>query len=134
MADDSDDGVVPQRPVPPDIPAYLVDGLDARSPDELDAVATYAEQLAAFKCADASQRNAARERKTEQYKQRLREMGEPTSPNAYEGVPDHAYINIKAGGTAYYWQWRTGSGEDADWDYKYITAVEDDADGGDGGA
>lgn len=122
-AADSTDDPPPQRPIPPELPGYILDGLDARDASELDAIAEYASQLAAWKRADAQQRETARQKKSERYKERLRERGIDASPSAYEGVPDRAYVNIKAGGEAYYWQWRKHDGDG--WGYKYIATVED---------
>jgi hypothetical protein len=44
---------MPDRPEPPDVPQYLIDGLDRQHPEKLQAIASYADSLAAWRINDA---------------------------------------------------------------------------------
>ncbi|WP_424016264.1 hypothetical protein ACOZ4N_00425 (plasmid) [Halorientalis pallida] len=125
MADD------PQpRPSPPDLPTYLLDPLENQSPDRLEAVATYANELAAWK---RNQRQSELETRRsdeeidEEEREQLEERGLSTDPADYEDVPSSgAYITIKTTKQTaeteyryYYWQWREGDS----WKNEYIGPV-----------
>lgn len=125
MADD------PQtRPSPPDLPNYLCEPLEKQPPDRLEAVATYASELAAWK---RHQRQSELETRREhdeideKERERLAERDISTDPTDYRDVPSTgAYITIKTtkqtAETEYryfYWQWREGDS----WKNEYIAPV-----------
>jgi len=43
---------MPDRPEPPDVPQYLIDGLDRQHPEKIQAIASYADSLAAWRIYD----------------------------------------------------------------------------------
>jgi len=118
-------------PEPPDLPAYLLDPLERQSPDRLERVASYAQELAAWKRAqherDTAQRRAA-EAISDDERAGLDDRGISTNPEDYEDVPSGAYITIKTTKQTsdrayryYYWQWREGE----TWENEYIAPVSD---------
>ena len=120
----------PERPTAPELPQYVLDPLDRQSPEQLEAIAAYAEALADWKrgqCdADASATRAAEE-VDEETVEDLEERGFETDPDAYEDVPSKAYITIKEtkpGYHYYYWQWREGDS----WANEYIGPVTSNID------
>jgi len=119
------------RPAAPDLPAYLLDPLERQSPDRLERVASYAQELAAWKRAqherDTAQRRAA-EAISDDERAGLDDRGISTNPEDYEDVPSGAYITIKTTKQTsdrayryYYWQWREGE----TWENEYIAPVSD---------
>jgi hypothetical protein len=123
------DGPQP-KPSPPDLPAYLLDPLEKQSPDRLEAVATYANELAAWKRHQRQselETRRADEAIDEEERKQLEERGLSTDPSDYEDVPSSgAYITIKttkqtadAEYRYYYWQWREGDS----WKNEYIGPV-----------
>ncbi len=116
----------PSKPSAPDLPAYLQDPLERQSPAQLESIADYATELAAWK-------RTKRERELEQKRaeeavddeelKSLEERKIATDPDKYEDVPTSgAYITIKEtkpGYRYYYWQWRNGNS----WENKYIAPV-----------
>jgi hypothetical protein len=121
MAEDA-----PQKPNPPDLPKYLREPLGKQSPDRLDAIATYARELAAWK-RERQKMKAERRRNEEAVDEEdLEELNDrnlSTDPAEYEDVPaSGAYITIKEtkpGYRYYYWQWREGDS----WKNEYIAPV-----------
>jgi len=122
------------RPVPPDLPAYLLDPLERQSPDRLEHVASYAQTLAAWKRPqderDTAQRQAA-EAISDDERADLDDRGISTDPAEYEAVPRGAYITIKTTKRTsdrayryYYWQWREGES----WENEYIGPVDSEHD------
>lgn len=120
----------PGKPPAPDLPKYLREPLENQSPDRLEAVATYARELAEWKReqrATELQRRRAEDAVDEDELEELAEREISTDPADYEGVPaSGAYITVKttkeAGDKAYryyYWQWREGDS----WKNEYIAPV-----------
>jgi hypothetical protein len=89
------------RPEPPEIAQYLLDGLVRQPPEDLRAIASYADSLAAWKLAneESSSDDENGESSTDE-EQKI-------SP---DGVPSKATIVVKEinGNQYYYWQWREG--------------------------
>lgn len=126
MADDPTDadlGTTTSYPSTTGLPAYLLDALDARTPEELERVAAYATVL-------ADRKRAERERETEQT--RLDDAAdddviEELRENVDEFDPDNppnpsAYVNVKTPNKEHYyayWQWREGDS----WKNEYIGPV-----------
>jgi len=122
MADD------PTRPMAPEVPDYVLDALEARDPDELREVATYASELADF--LEYQQEREAETHREEagldtDEQDQFEEQGYSDDPEDYDDVPaSGAYITIKepkSGNRYSYWQWRSGSDS---WKNKYIGPVE----------
>ena len=92
---------MPDRPDPPDVPQYLVDGLNRQPPEHLQAVAAYADSLAAWKTGDDEGESEDQETQTPSVEQQK-------SPP--EDVPSRATIVTKQinGNHYHYWQWRDG--------------------------
>lgn len=111
---------------PSDLPAYVLDPLEKQSPDDLEAVAAYAAELAAWKrqqrAAEVERRREA-EAVDEETLEDLSERGISTDEAEYEDVPaTGAYITVKEtkpGYRYYYWQWREGDS----WKNEYIAPV-----------
>ncbi len=101
----------PEPPTPPaELPTDLVNTLDGYSPDQLQHVARYAEELAEHKAREA----------------RLKEESEDDEVNERpddlpDDVPSKATITIKNinDNRYYYWQWRDGD----TWNNEYIAPV-----------
>ena len=91
---------MPDRPKPPDVPQYLIDGLDRQQPEKLQAIASYADSLAAW-------RIASEEVSPEGDGKTLMGDEQKAPP---DGVPSKATIVTKEiNGNRYdYWQWRDG--------------------------
>lgn len=127
MTDDS-----PDRPPAPDLPNYLREPLERQPPGRLDAVASYASALAAWKReereADVARRRAE-DAVDEADREELEERGISTDPADYEDVPaSGAYVTVKEtkpGYRYYYFQWREGDA----WKNEYIAPVDPTGDG-----
>lgn len=90
------------RPTPPQIAQYLLDGLDRQSPSKLRKIATYAEQLATWQeTGEACTGEEAAD--TAQHEER-------SSRDRPAGVPHKASIVVKEirNNQYHYWQWRDG--------------------------
>lgn len=126
--------------VPPDLPAYVVEPLQRQSAERLEAIATYARELAAHRRGagdepggedpDASpESDDAMPSKPVDDDQlaALEERGVSTDAGDYDDVPDAgAYVTVKEtkpGYRYYYWQWRDGD----TWKNQYIAPVDDGA-------
>ncbi|MUV88485.1 hypothetical protein GJ629_00140 [Halapricum sp. CBA1109] len=115
-----------RKPPTPDLPKYLLEPLKKQSPERLEAVATYASDLAEWKReqreAELQQRRAEEEVDQEELEE-LEERGLSTDPNEYDDVPaSGAYITVKEtkpGYRYFYWQWRDGDS----WKNEYIAPV-----------
>lgn len=117
----------PGKPTAPDLPTYLLEPLEKQSPDRLEAVASYAVELAAWK--REQQQAAVAQRRAEDGiddadREELEKREISTEPDDYDGVPaSGAYITVKEtkpGYRYYYWQWREGG----TWKNEYIAPVE----------
>ncbi|MFC5973946.1 hypothetical protein ACFPYI_21700 [Halomarina salina] len=122
------------RPAPPDLPAYVLNPLERQSSDRLERVASYAQELAAWKRAqherETAQRQAA-EAISDDERTALANRDISTDPADYEDVPSGAYITIKTTKQTsdrayryYYWQWREGE----TWENQYIGPVGSEPD------
>ncbi|WP_267643711.1 hypothetical protein [Haloarchaeobius amylolyticus] len=128
MADDDSPNppTPPDRPAPPELPSYVLDPLERQSPERLDAIATYARDLAAWKRLKARDEpvDQAGEPVDEDELQGLEDRGLSTDPADYEAVPAQgAYVTVKEtkpGYRYYYWQWRAGD----TWKNAYIGPVD----------
>lgn len=121
---------VPEKPPAPDLPKYLREPLERQSPKRLEAVVSYASDLAEWKrdrrAAELEQRRADEEVDEEEL-EALEERNVSTDPEDYDDVPSSgAYITVKTtketGETSYeyyYWQWREGD----TWRNEYIAPV-----------
>lgn len=121
---------VPEKPPAPDLPKYLREPLERQSPKRLEAVVSYASDLAEWKrdrrAAELEQRRADEEVDEEEL-EALEERNVSTDPEDYDDVPSSgAYITVKTtketGETSYeyyYWQWREGD----TWKNEYIAPV-----------
>jgi hypothetical protein len=120
----------PGKPPAPDLPKYLREPLEKQSPEGLEAVATYASELAEWKREQRQKELERRRAEEEVDEEELEELDEreiSTDPNDYEDVPTSgAYITVKTtketGEKSYrylYWQWREGD----TWKNKYIAPV-----------
>jgi hypothetical protein len=121
---------VPEKPPAPDLPKYLREPLERQSPKRLEAVVSYASDLAEWKrdrrAAELEQRRADEEVDEEEL-EALEERNVSTDPEDYDDVPSSgAYITVKTtketGETSYeyyYWQWREGD----TWENEYIAPV-----------
>jgi hypothetical protein len=91
------------RPPPPDVAQFLLDGLDRQDPDELRTIATYAEKLATWKEPEAESED---KEDAEPEVESDREIPEDLP----DDVPAKASIVIKEinDNRYYYWQWREG--------------------------
>jgi|AntDeeMinimDraft_5_1070356.scaffolds.fasta_scaffold03774_8 hypothetical protein len=113
------------EPSPPDLPQYVLKGVDTQSPEDLLALAEYAEKLAAWKRFQG-QEDTRKRREQSRHKEQKKDLEErdeevSTDPEAYD-VPPSAYITVKEpkpGYEYYYWQWR----EDDTWKNEYIAPV-----------
>jgi hypothetical protein len=122
----------PDRPPAPDLPNYLREPLERQPPGRLDAVASYASALAAWKReereADVARRRAE-DAVDEADREELEERGISTDPADYEDVPaSGAYVTVKEtkpGYRYYYFQWREGDA----WKNEYIAPVDPTGDG-----
>lgn len=92
---------MPDRPEPPDVPQYLIDGLDRQHPEKLQAIASYADSLAAWRINDE-------EPEAENESEQSSMVEESKIPP--DAVPSKATIVTKEiNGNRYkYWQWRDG--------------------------
>lgn len=121
---------VPEKPPTPELPKYLREPLERQSPKRLEAVVSYASDLAEWKrdrrAAELEQRRADEEVDEEEL-EALEERNVSTDPEDYDDVPSSgAYITVKTtketGETSYeyyYWQWREGD----TWKNEYIAPV-----------
>jgi hypothetical protein len=121
---------VPEKPPTPELPKYLREPLERQSPKRLEAVVSYASDLAEWKrdrrAAELEQRRADEEVDEEEL-EALEERNVSTDPEDYDDVPSSgAYITVKTtketGETSYeyyYWQWREGD----TWENEYIAPV-----------
>jgi hypothetical protein len=121
---------VPEKPPAPELQTYLREPLENQSPERLEAVATYAADLAEWKRRQRQEelkRRRAEEAVDEEDLEELDEREISTDPADYEDVPTSgAYITVKTtketGEKSYrylYWQWREGD----TWKNKYIAPV-----------
>jgi len=121
---------ISEKPPAPELPKYLREPLENQSPERLEAVATYAADLAEWKRRQRQQeleRRRAEEEVDEEELEKLDERGVSTDPEDYEDVPaSGAYITVKTtketAEKSYrylYWQWREGD----TWKNKYIAPV-----------
>jgi hypothetical protein len=121
---------VPEKPPTPELPTYLREPLENQSPERLEAVATYAADLAEWKRRQRQQELERRRADEEIDEEDLAELDEreiSTDPADYDDVPaSGAYITVKTtketGEKSYrylYWQWREGDA----WKNKYIAPV-----------
>jgi hypothetical protein len=114
------------KPQKPDLPKYLHEPLEKQSPERLETVAAYAQELAEWKRQerqDDLERRRAEEEVDEEELTELEEREVSTDPADYEDVPARgAYITVKEtkpGYYYYYFQWRDGDG----WKNEYIAPV-----------
>jgi transcription elongation GreA/GreB family factor len=123
-------GELPEKPPAPDLPKYLREPLEKQSPERLETVAAYANELAEWKRRQRQQEledRRAEEEVDEEELEELEERGISTDPADYEDVPaSGAYITIKTtkqtAEKSYrylYWQWREGDS----WKNEYIAPV-----------
>jgi hypothetical protein len=123
-------GELPEKPPAPDLPKYLREPLEKQSPERLETVATYANELAEWKRRQRQQEledRRAEDEVDEEELEELEERGISTDPADYEDVPaSGAYITIKTtkqtAEKSYrylYWQWREGDS----WKNEYIAPV-----------
>jgi hypothetical protein len=121
---------IPEKPPAPELPKYLREPLENQSPERLEAVATYAADLAEWKRRQRQEeleRRRAEEEVDEEDLEGLDEREISTDPDDYEDVPTSgAYITVKTtketGSKSYryfYWQWREGD----TWKNEYIAPV-----------
>jgi hypothetical protein len=117
---------VPERPPAPELPKYLREPLENQSPERLEAVATYAADLAEWKRQQREEeleRRRAEDEVDEEDLEKLDEREISTDPDDYEDVPTSgAYITVKEtkpGYRYYYFQWREGD----TWKNEYIGPV-----------
>ena len=119
-----------EKPPVPDLPKYLREPLEKQSPERLETVAAYAQELAEWKRQqrqDKLERRRAKEEVDEEQLEELKERDISTNPADYDDVPvNGAYITIKTtkktGEKEYrylYWQWR----EEDSWKNEYIAPV-----------
>jgi hypothetical protein len=116
----------PGKPPAPDLPKYLREPLEKQSPERLEAVATYASELAEWKREQREaelQRRRAEEAVDEEELEELDDREISTDPADYEDVPaSGAYITVKETKPGYhyfYWQWREGD----TWKNEYVAPV-----------
>ena len=114
------------EPPPPDLPKYLREPLEKQSPERLETVAGYAQELAEWKRQQRQEeleRRRAEEEVDEEQLENLEEREVSTDPADYEDVPtSSAYITVKEtkpGYYYYYFQWRDGD----TWKNEYIAPV-----------
>jgi hypothetical protein len=118
------------KPPAPDLPKYLREPLEKQSPERLETVATYAQEVAEWKRQqrqDELDRRRAEEEVDEEQLAELEDRKVSMDPNDYEDVPaSGAYITIKTTKQTdqkeyryYYWQWREGDF----WKNEYIAPV-----------
>ena len=118
------------KPPAPDLPKYLREPLEKQSPERLETVATYAQELADWKrqqSQDELERRHTEEEVDEEELAELEEREVSTDPADYEDVPaNSAYITVKTTKRTdqreyryYYWQWREGDS----WKNEYIAPV-----------
>jgi hypothetical protein len=118
------------KPSTPDLPKYLREPLEKQSPERLETVAAYAQELAKWKRQqrqDELERRRAEEEVDEEQLEALEDREVSTDPADYEDVPaSGAYITIKTTKQIdqkeyryYYWQWREGNS----WKNEYIAPV-----------
>ena len=118
------------KPPAPDLPKYLREPLEKQSPERLETVATYAQELAEWKRQerqDELERRRAEEEVDEEQLADLEDREVSTDPADYEDVPaNSAYITVKTTKRTdqreyryYYWQWREGDS----WKNEYIAPV-----------
>ncbi|WP_276256473.1 hypothetical protein [Halomontanus rarus] len=123
----------PSKSSAPDLPAYLQEPLERQSPVQLESIADYATELAAWKRGqrehELKQKRAEEAVDDEELKD-LEDREIATDPKEYEDVPTSgAYITIKEtkpGYRYYYWQWRDGE----NWRNEYIAPVTPKRDAG----
>lgn len=116
-----------RKPSPPELPKYLCEPLEKQSPERLDAVATYARDLAAWKRQQFQHELEQRRAREEVEQEKLEELNEreiSTDSDDYDDVPTSgAYITVKETKPGYYyfyWQWREGDA----WKNEYIAPVD----------
>jgi hypothetical protein len=118
------------KPPAPDLPKYLREPLEKQSPERLETVATYAQELADWKRQqrqDELERRRAEEEVDEEQLAELEDREVSTDPTDYDDVPaSGAYITVKTTKQTdqkeyryYYWQWREGDS----WKNEYIAPV-----------
>ena len=118
------------KPPAPDLPKYLREPLEKQSPERLETVATYAQELADWKRQqrqDELERRRAKEEVDEEQLAELEDREVSTDPTDYDDVPaSGAYITVKTTKQTdqkeyryYYWQWREGDS----WKNEYIAPV-----------
>ncbi|MFC6943127.1 hypothetical protein ACFQE8_24735 [Salinirubellus sp. GCM10025818] len=118
------------KPPAPDLPKYLREPLEKQSPERLETVATYAQELAEWKRQerqDELERRRAEEEVDEEQLAELEDQEVSTDPTDYDDVPaSGAYITVKTTKQTdqkeyryYYWQWREGDS----WKNEYIAPV-----------
>jgi hypothetical protein len=123
-------GVLPEKPPAPNLPKYLREPLEKQSPERLETVAAYANELAEWKRRQRQREledRRAEDEVDEEELEELEERGISTDPVDYEDVPaSGAYITIKTtkqtAEKSYrylYWQWREGDS----WKNEYIAPV-----------
>ena len=123
-------GELPEKPPAPDLPKYLREPLEKQSPERLETVATYANELAEWKRRQRQQELEDRRAEDEVDEEELKELedrGISIDPADYEDVPaSGAYITIKTTKQTgersyryYYFQWREGD----TWKNEYIAPV-----------
>jgi hypothetical protein len=117
---------IAENPPAPELPKYLREPLENQSPERLEAVATYAADLAKWKRRQRQQELERQRAEEEADEEDLRELDEreiSTDPDDYEDVPTSgAYITVKETKPGYhyfYWQWREGDS----WKNEYIAPV-----------
>ena len=88
-----------EPPTPPaELPTDIVNTLNGYSPDQLQQVARYAEELAEHKAREARLEEESEDDETDD------------RPDVPDGVPAKATITVKEinDNRYYYWQWREG--------------------------
>jgi len=113
-------------PPTPELPDYFLEPLKSQSPERLDVISEYTDNLAAWKREkrnhELDQKRAEEEVDADELKN-LEGRDVSTDPKDYEKVPTSgAYITVKEtkpGYHYYYWQWRDGES----WKNEYIAPV-----------
>ena len=116
----------PTMPPTPELPDYILDPLNSQSPERLDVISEYADNLAAWKREkrnhELDQKRAEEEVDADEL-ENLEDRDVSTDPKDYKKVPTSgAYITVKEtkpGYHYYYWQWRDGES----WKNEYIAPV-----------
>ncbi len=114
-----------QKPPAPDLPQYVLDAIEGQSPEQLETIARYAEDLRDWQLSKRQQeieKRRVEESIEDEEREELEEQGISTDPDNYDIPSKSAYITVKEtkpGYHYYYWQWRDGDS----WKNEYIAPV-----------